>query len=28
MFQQGPVGYQCYCNSVFGPVGGMTVPER
>lgn len=27
MFQTGPVGYPCYCNSGFGPVNGVTVPQ-
>jgi len=27
MYARGPVGYACYCNSSFGPIGGQTVPE-
>lgn len=25
---QGPVGYQCYCSSYYGPITGFTVAER
>jgi hypothetical protein len=28
MYVRGPVGASCYCNSLFGPVYGVTVPER
>lgn len=28
MLGRGPVGMSCYCNTLYGPLPGITVPER